>query len=683
MIPLLETALSNVVVAAVLALVALAVGRVCRWPALRHSLWLLVLLKLVTPPIVLLPLPWPVAAMPETVAFENMVGPEAAKPRPDADMVPLAPPGEFEVEVETPPEVEPLPPWIVPAQVAQGGSTDDRAPHEAKAEDQGAPDVVHQTTSFHLPPALLSLPSLPAGSIAVLGWLWLGGSLFWFLVAARRLWRFGRLLRHAEPAPAELQAQAGELARRLGLTHWPRVWLVPGVVSPMLWAVGKAPRLLLPRDLLERLDSERRGTLLAHELAHWLRRDHWVRWLELVVLGLYWWCPLAWWARRALSEAEEDCCDAWVVWALPGSARAYATALVDTLDFLSGAPRALPLAARAVGQLSVLRRRLTMIMRGSTPRNLPRLGLAAVCVLGLMLLPLLPTWAQQFTPGADTVQAPKAQPDDSKVQEEIDKLAKQLKALQDKVKDHAAKDNATKSQAELEALYKKLHDVNAKFAKESQEFGKAAQEYGKQMAQLQQQIQNLGGKVPAHTWLQFMPGMTPGQPVGNMIWKFEAPKPGGLQDKFIAKPVVPPLPMVPGAVPAPPLPPGPAKVVQPFSETSPKNLEKRIQDLEKKIDMLLQKMSKSPTGVPGFPGSVNENFAPKPGTFTVPVVPFAPGDIQYEYKIIDKKLKEPNTAVPQRNPDLGPQSAAPPFNNVPAVAPRLPDISPLNTSFRQ
>src|SRR5437016_9894488 len=41
----------NAVVATVLALLASAVGLVCRRPALIHSLWLLVLIKLITPPI--------------------------------------------------------------------------------------------------------------------------------------------------------------------------------------------------------------------------------------------------------------------------------------------------------------------------------------------------------------------------------------------------------------------------------------------------------------------------------------------------------------------------------------------------------------------------------------------------------------------------------------------------------
>src|SRR5262245_40072665 len=52
---LIETGLANAVCAAILALFVLAIGRIWRRPALLHGLWLLVLLKLVTPP--LLPLP--------------------------------------------------------------------------------------------------------------------------------------------------------------------------------------------------------------------------------------------------------------------------------------------------------------------------------------------------------------------------------------------------------------------------------------------------------------------------------------------------------------------------------------------------------------------------------------------------------------------------------------------------
>src|SRR6516164_825238 len=55
---LLEMGLSNAVFAAILALPVAAIGRLCKRPALAHSLWLLVLLKLVTPPLVAVPEDW-------------------------------------------------------------------------------------------------------------------------------------------------------------------------------------------------------------------------------------------------------------------------------------------------------------------------------------------------------------------------------------------------------------------------------------------------------------------------------------------------------------------------------------------------------------------------------------------------------------------------------------------------
>jgi bla regulator protein blaR1 len=145
---------------------------------------------------------------------------------------------------------------------------------------------------------------------------------------------------------------------------------VPAPVSPMVCALVGRPRLIMPAGLWERLTAEQRETLLAHELAHVRRRDHWTRRLELLVLGLYWWHPVAWWARQALQEVEETCCDAWVVWALPDSAAAYAEALVTTVAFLSRRRAALPAGASGMSHVRFLKRRVSMILQGTTPRAL-------------------------------------------------------------------------------------------------------------------------------------------------------------------------------------------------------------------------------------------------------------------------------------------------------------------------
>src|SRR5262249_21456549 len=153
--------------------------------------------------------------------------------------------------------------------------------------------------------------------------------------------------------------------------------------------------------LWNRLGEDERATLLAHELAHLRRRDHWVRGLELLATGLYWWNPVVWWARRELRAAEEECCDAWVVWTLPESARAYARALVSPVAYLCEARPALPPVASGFGHMYLLKRRLTMILRGTTPRTLSWHGSLAVLGVGALLLAFRPTWAQDPRPASE------------------------------------------------------------------------------------------------------------------------------------------------------------------------------------------------------------------------------------------------------------------------------------------
>lgn len=410
---LLEWALSNLCMAGLLAVVAAVLSRFSRRPALLHALWLLVLLKLVTPPLVPFSIGWPgpladnsppaaAPAPPQTPvpeAPEPGPGPAArmAAPVPPAFRQPAVPEVvilddgpdiDLPVAMAEAPGVPPAPPAIPRTSPGQSVATPVRQEPEAgQAAKAGTPSA---------PP-----PPAEAGNGAArswrwqiaLGWAWLLGSALWLVVAGQRLRQFQSLLQFAQPTPPAIQAESRRLARRLGVAC-PQIWLLPGQLTPMLWALGTRQGLLLPADLLTRLTPAQQATLIAHELAHLRRRDHWVRWLELIVLGLYWWCPLVWWARRELREAEEDCCDAWVLWALPGAQRDYALALVETVDFLCQAPPAAPLLASGLGQVRHLRRRLTMIMRGTTPRALTLAGSLLVLGAAVLLLPLWPSWAQ-------------------------------------------------------------------------------------------------------------------------------------------------------------------------------------------------------------------------------------------------------------------------------------------------
>ncbi len=163
----------------------------------------------------------------------------------------------------------------------------------------------------------------------------------------------------------------------------------------MIWSLGWRPRLIIPRDLWKSLDELQRSTLIVHELAHLRRGDHRVRYFELFVTALFWWHPLVWWVRQVLRDVEEQCCDAWVVWAFPEAARSYAETLLETIDFLDKSKGPEPLLASGFGKVHHLRKRLTMILNESTPRRLSGWGMLGLFGLAAMMLPVNATWAQK------------------------------------------------------------------------------------------------------------------------------------------------------------------------------------------------------------------------------------------------------------------------------------------------
>jgi hypothetical protein len=158
----------------------------------------------------------------------------------------------------------------------------------------------------------------------------------------------------------------------------------------MLWGLGGGVRLLFPARLVERLDAAETDALLLHELAHYSRGDYWVRLLELVTYVAYWWNPIVWWACRQIEAAEEQCCDAWVVEHQSGTRRSYAEALLATIDFLNEPGEVRPPAACGLGEVSLLKLRLTQIMRGQLAPQLPRTAWIVVLLAGLSLAPLEP-----------------------------------------------------------------------------------------------------------------------------------------------------------------------------------------------------------------------------------------------------------------------------------------------------
>jgi beta-lactamase regulating signal transducer with metallopeptidase domain len=351
---LLEIGFINALTATALALPVAAISRLLRRPPLTRALWILVLLKLITPPVWSVPL-WQHAPAVAGVA--------------------TTPPAEFAPAGDQPQFDDP-----------------------DSVTDTSQPADVTETKQ----PATFAIPAWSSIATAV----WLIGSVIYLLLILISLGRISRLIRRSLPAPCAVQVKIEALSRAIGLRHPPSVGFIDGLAPPMLCAIGTGPRILLPVRLWDRLDDRQRDTVLAHELAHLRRRDHWTRALELLVGVVYWWHPLFWWSRYELREAAEQCCDAWVVWSMPRLARSYAAALVEAIEFISSAPAAVPALASTMGQFTDLRRRLVMIKQGNAMRSLTRPTMAAIFSAAGFLLPLSPSFGQEAAPDAPV--APRA-----------------------------------------------------------------------------------------------------------------------------------------------------------------------------------------------------------------------------------------------------------------------------------
>ena len=381
-----------------------------RRPHLAYLLWMLVIIKALTPPLVAsragmfswllrTETPQAIAAEPAPIEFQPPP-PAATIPR----YVPLRP-----LALDEPAEPDPAP--IRPPEPQPGW------------------------------------PAWLTGQLALFS-LWLCGVLAlatyvaakW--IACRRLWRRGSV-----PVPASIDRLVCELAKRLqlrlGVRRRLRVLATHGAGSPAVFGVWR-PTLLLPADLLvgyearrdaakepfsiaegghvegpregnapapqsclderasevarrravdESVDTHQAGgtpaldAILAHELIHVRRGDPAATLLQLLAQLLWWFHPLIWWANREARRERERACDEEVVTGLGCRPADYARALLDVLERQSRPQPAF--AVPGVGMLGVTARRMEHLLRRADGfhRRTPWSYYLAVLVILALVLP--------------------------------------------------------------------------------------------------------------------------------------------------------------------------------------------------------------------------------------------------------------------------------------------------------
>ena len=225
---------------------------------------------------------------------------------------------------------------------------------------------VRTEVAFELPAAALrASPASSVDWIAIAYRTWLAGvlvSLATLLIGSAWLtWLTSR----ASDAGAQWQAAADDVRRRLKIRGPVRVALTQHPAMLVTWGVID-PVILLPKTAAE-WPADRIELVLAHEMAHLVRRDWLIQLSAEMLRAINWFNPLFWVACERLRRESEYACDD-IVLELGTGGSTYAGHLVDLARTFSAHGRTW-LPAPSIARPSTLERRVRAMLNPQLDRH--------------------------------------------------------------------------------------------------------------------------------------------------------------------------------------------------------------------------------------------------------------------------------------------------------------------------
>jgi beta-lactamase regulating signal transducer with metallopeptidase domain len=105
----------------------------------------------------------------------------------------------------------------------------------------------------------------------------------------------------------------------------------PLIQSPILVGFIK-PIILIPSAIVNNLSISETEAILAHEMAHFIRKDIWINLLQYIMEMIFYYHPGVWWVSYQLRAERENCCDDLAI-KYTGNNMAYAKALVNMQQY--------------------------------------------------------------------------------------------------------------------------------------------------------------------------------------------------------------------------------------------------------------------------------------------------------------------------------------------------------------
>lgn len=288
-------------------------------PHLAHALWVLVLIKCITPPIIgspMSPYSWLASSHKADVIESNAMDANSLESSRDI------------VAEETPstmvfPHLKPQVVDAMPLSNPTVPRLSNRKVKSANSDNQPANGLAPAGGSSWFGELTLRRLCLQLWAFGV------GISLT--LAVVRWLVFYRWIKRHQTSHEAGLDRLVVQLSKRIGLRRKVRLMVGKCAVGPAVVGILR-PTILVPFAMIDSKTDSELEPLFAHELIHIRRGDLWWSLLQTMARAVFWFHPLVWWASAMVTRESERSCDEETIATLQCSPRNYANSLIDVLE---------------------------------------------------------------------------------------------------------------------------------------------------------------------------------------------------------------------------------------------------------------------------------------------------------------------------------------------------------------
>ena len=343
----------------VVILIAILLTRIfAKRPHLTFTIWMIVVLKCITPPIISSPTGlfcWQSEA-PHEVAMMEIGAANGVETENDKGTI------NGQIEIETPralaeyarergiaadsfskPELQTMPiADSISGRVASAPDLegDFTMSNESNVDSSNADNLLGSPVGVGTGPTSENNPltvhdrhanDIPRWSL-LLSVVWILGIAFYCVFSIVRFQLcMHRIRKTSSPVKGKLKTQFDALVQRIGMRRPVEYWITTSRIGPAVVGLFR-PKVVIPQIVIDKVSVKEIEAILAHELVHIKRGDLFFSAIQLIAQAAWWFHPLVWLANRLANLNAERCCDQQVIAELECNPADYARSLVSVLE---------------------------------------------------------------------------------------------------------------------------------------------------------------------------------------------------------------------------------------------------------------------------------------------------------------------------------------------------------------